>query len=146
MYIGIYLHWVLLHTLSYKKEYLFRKKPKYNFGKSLKIHLIVETFSQDFCKLWFIQIWHKTIILLELNFRKETDKMFLTVHVTLCICIRTISSQSLLGCGPKVYVQNQSEPSSGIFHRYHLTRGSTLTSQDYNPSSVVYVPEQIRAI
>ena len=27
-----------------------------------------------------------------------------------------------------------------------MTRGSTLTSQDYNPSSVVYVPEPIRAI
>ena len=36
--------------------------------------------------------------------------------------------------------------SERILHRYHLTRGSTLTSQDYNPSSVVYVPEPIRAI
>ena len=40
----------------------------------------------------------------------------------------------------KVYVQNQLEPSSSILHRYRLT------SQDYNPSSVVYVPEPIRAI
>ena len=38
------------------------------------------------------------------------------------------------------------EPSSGVLQRYHLTRGSTLTSQDYNPISVIYVPEQIRAI
>ena len=38
------------------------------------------------------------------------------------------------------------KPSSGILHHYHLTSGSTLTSQDYNPSSVVYVPEPIRAI
>ena len=26
---------------------------------------------------------------------------------------------------------------------YHLTKGSMLTSQDYNPTSVVYVPELI---
>ena len=48
--------------------------------------------------------------------------------------------------GTKVYVQNWSEPSSCILHRYHLTRGSMLTSQDYSPSSVVYMPEPIRAI
>ena len=48
--------------------------------------------------------------------------------------------------GTKVYVQNRLEPSSGILHHYHLTRGSTLTRQDYNPSSVVYIPEPIRAI
>ena len=46
----------------------------------------------------------------------------------------------------KVYVRNPLEPSSGILHGYHLTRGSMLTSQDYNPSLVVYVPEPIRAI
>jgi hypothetical protein len=40
------------------------------------------------------------------------------------------------GWGTKVYVQNWSEPSSGILLHYHLTRGSTLTSQDYSPSSV----------
>jgi hypothetical protein len=34
----------------------------------------------------------------------------------------------------------------GILHHYHLTRGSTLSSQDCNPRSMVYVPEQIRAI
>ena len=49
----------------------------------------------------------------------------------------------LFGWGTKVYVQNRLEPSSGILHCYHLT---TLTSQDYNPCSVVYVPEPIRAI
>ena len=43
-----------------------------------------------------------------------------------------------------VFVQNQLEPSTGILHHYHLIRGSTLTSQDYNPSSVVYVSEPIR--
>ena len=32
-----------------------------------------------------------------------------------------------LGWGTKVCVQNWLEPSSGILHRYHLTRGSTLT-------------------
>ena len=43
--------------------------------------------------------------------------------------------------GIKVYVQFWLEPSSGILHRYQLTRGFTLTSQNHNPSSVVYVPE-----
>ena len=38
------------------------------------------------------------------------------------------------------------EPSSNIFHRYRLNRGSVLSSQDYNPSLVVYVPEPIGAI
>ena len=46
----------------------------------------------------------------------------------------------------KVYVQNPLELSSGILQRYHLTRESKLTSQDYNPSLVDYVPEPIRAI
>ena len=46
----------------------------------------------------------------------------------------------------KVYVQNQSGPSNGILHRFCLTRGSTLTSQDYDLSSVVYVSKLIRAI
>ena len=50
------------------------------------------------------------------------------------------------GWGTKVYVQNQSGPSNDILHRFCLTRGSTLTSQDYNPSSVVYVSKPIRAI
>jgi len=50
------------------------------------------------------------------------------------------------GWGTKDYVQNWLEPFSGILHHYHLTRESTLTNQDYNPSSVVYVPEPIRAI
>ena len=52
----------------------------------------------------------------------------------------------LIGWGLKVCVQNRLKPSSGILHHYHLTSGSTLTSQDYNPSSVVYVPDMIRAI
>ena len=42
----------------------------------------------------------------------------------------------------KVYVQNQSGPSNGNLHRFCLTRVSTLTSQDYNPSSVVLVSRQ----
>ena len=46
----------------------------------------------------------------------------------------------------KVYVQNQSGPSNGILHRFCLTKGSTLTSQDYDPSSVVYVSKPTRAI
>ena len=54
--------------------------------------------------------------------------------------------KKIFRCGTKVNVQNRSEPSSGILHCYHLTRGSMLTSQDYSPSSVVYVPELIRAI
>ena len=37
---------------------------------------------------------------------------------------------------------NRSEPSSGILHHYHLTKGSLLTS----PSLMVYVPDQIRVI
>ena len=57
-----------------------------------------------------------------------------------------ISIELVFGCGTKVNVQYCLEPSIGILHRYHLTRGSMLTSQDYNPSSVVYVPEPIRAI
>ena len=50
------------------------------------------------------------------------------------------------GWGTKVYVQNQSGPSNGILHRFCLTGGSTLTSQDYDPSSVVYVSKLTRAI
>ena len=46
----------------------------------------------------------------------------------------------------KVYVQNRLEPSSDTLHCYHLTKGSMLTSQDYSQTSVVYVPEPIRAI
>ena len=46
----------------------------------------------------------------------------------------------------KVYVQNQSGPSNGILHCFCLTGGSTLTSQDHNPSSVVYVSKPTRAI
>ena len=38
------------------------------------------------------------------------------------------------------------ESSTGILHRFCLTRGSMLTSHDYSPSSVVYIPEPIRAI
>ena len=52
----------------------------------------------------------------------------------------------LFGWGMKVYVQNQSGPSNGILHRFCLTGGSTLTSQDYNPSSVVYVSKPTRVI
>ena len=51
-----------------------------------------------------------------------------------------------VGWGTKVYVQKQSGPSNGILHRFCLTKGSTLTSQDYNPSSVVYVSKPTRAI
>ena len=36
--------------------------------------------------------------------------------------------------------------SNGILHNFCLTRKSTLTSQDYSPSSVVYIPEPVRAI
>ena len=50
------------------------------------------------------------------------------------------------GWGTKVYVQNQSGPSNDILHHFCLTGGSTLTSQDYNPSSVVYVSKPVRAI
>ena len=52
----------------------------------------------------------------------------------------------LFWCGMNVYLQNWLAPSSNILHCFHFTRGSTLTSQDYRPSSVVYVPEPIRAI
>ena len=51
-----------------------------------------------------------------------------------------------LGWGTKVYVQNWSEPSNNILLCFCLIRGSTLTSQDYSPSSVVCVPKLIRAI
>ena len=43
-------------------------------------------------------------------------------------------------------MQNRSEPSNSIWHNFCLTRGSTLTSQDYSPISVVCVPKLIRAI
>ena len=33
--------------------------------------------------------------------------------------------------GTKIYVQNLLEPSNGILNRFYLTRGSTLTSQDF---------------
>ena len=69
---------------------------------------------------------------------------------TACLLTGTDGSsnkaQCLFCCETKVYVQNKLEPSSGILHHYYLTRGSTLTSQDYSPSSVVYAPELIRAI
>ena len=45
----------------------------------------------------------------------------------------------IFGWGTKVYVQNRLKTSSGILHCYHLTRGSTLTSHNYNPSSVAYL-------
>ena len=57
-----------------------------------------------------------------------------------------LSSLPAFGWGTKVYVQNQIEPSNGILHRFCLTGGSTLTSQDYNPSSVVYLSKLVRAI
>ena len=53
---------------------------------------------------------------------------------------------NLFGWGLKVYAQNQSGPSNSILHRFCLTGGSTLTSQDYNPSSMVYVSKPVRAI
>ena len=46
----------------------------------------------------------------------------------------------------KVYVQTWLAPSNGILHRFCLTKGSTLTSQDHDPSSVVYVSKPVRAI
>ena len=52
----------------------------------------------------------------------------------------------LFGWGTKVYVQNQSGPSNSILHCFCLTKGSTLISQDYDPSSVVYVSKPIRAV
>ena len=52
----------------------------------------------------------------------------------------------VFGWGTKVYVQNWLEPSNRILHRFCLTRESTITSQDYSPSSVVCIPEPIRAI
>ena len=79
------------------------------------------------------------------------------IHSYVPIYIGTVSSFAcfaklfnffffLFGWGTKVYVQNQSGPSNGILHRFCLTAGSTLTSQDFNPSSVVYVSKPIRAI
>ena len=47
------------------------------------------------------------------------------------------------GWGTKVYVQKRSGPSSSILHQFCLTKGSTLTSQDYSPASVVYVSKLI---
>ena len=50
------------------------------------------------------------------------------------------------GWGTKVYVQNQLGPSNCILQHSCLTGGSTVTSQDYNQSSVVYVSKLVRAI
>ena len=44
------------------------------------------------------------------------------------------------------FMYKNSRPSNGILHRFCLTKGSTLTSQDYDPSSVVYVSKPTRAI
>ena len=48
-----------------------------------------------------------------------------------------------LGRWPKVYVQKRWMSSSNILHQFCLT---THTSQDYDPSSVVYVSKLARAI
>ena len=57
--------------------------------------------------------------------------------------IPLICLHNLFGWGTEVYVQNWLEPSNGISQRFCLTRESTLTSQDYSPSSVVYIPERV---
>ena len=46
----------------------------------------------------------------------------------------------------KVYVWKRSGPSNVILHRFCLTKGSTLTSQESHPRSVVYVSKPTRAI
>ena len=52
----------------------------------------------------------------------------------------------VFGWGTKVYVWKRSGPSNVILHRFCLTKGSTLTSQDHDPRSVVYVSKPTRAI
>ena len=46
----------------------------------------------------------------------------------------------------KVYVWKRSGPSNGILHRFCLTKGSTKSSQESHPRSVVYVSKLTRAI
>ena len=73
-----------------------------------------------------------------LNSQNEEDNVFLSGMLRPKVFTQP---KCAFRWGTKVYVQNPLEPSSGILHHYHLTRGSTLTSQDYSPSSVVCAPK-----
>ena len=50
------------------------------------------------------------------------------------------------GWWTKVYVWKRSGPSNVILHRFCLTKGSTLNSQESHPRSLVYVSKPTRAI
>ena len=52
----------------------------------------------------------------------------------------------IFGWLTKVYVWKRSGPSNVILHRFCLTKGSTLNSQESHPRSVVYVSKPTRAI
>jgi len=62
------------------------------------------------------------------------------------ILIPTRWSKTLFGWLTKVYVWKRSGPSNVILHRFCLTKGSTLNSQESHPRSVVYVSKPTRAI
>ena len=56
------------------------------------------------------------------------------------------SSYELFGWWTKVYVWKRSGSSNVSLHRFCLTKGSTLNSQESHPRSVVYVSKPTRAI
>jgi hypothetical protein len=107
-------------------------------------------FRLDFWVIWskLIDYFDKTKWNSKANASSATPKR-LTTKISCWIHWKTLFTRQFITLGEfgwetKVNVQNRSEPSSSVLHCYHLTRGSTLTSQDYSPSSVVYVPEPIR--
>ena len=117
-----------------------RNKMK-EFKTTKKSHIMpkIQFTYQLFFFIYESQIWLRHNIL---DLPSGCEREYACVQVSFSVrCLVQV-----FGWGTKVYVQNRLEPSSGILHCYHLTRESTLTSQDYNPSSVVYVPKPIRAI
>ena len=73
------------------------------------------------------------------------------VSAVLRVIITVVVSRNIVvflsfGWWTKVYVWKRSAPSNVILHRICLTKGSTLTSQDHDPRSVVYVSKPTRAI
>ena len=57
-----------------------------------------------------------------------------------------ISLLQSFGWLTKVYVWKRSGPSNVILHRFCLTKGSTKSSQESHPRSVVYVSKLTKAI
>ena len=131
------LHWIQSSVL-----------PRERAWKTNALRTPISTFSLE-CLICFMYVF-LSVCLLQVRFVYPcvTSYHFYALTKATRILGR-VDPQYLLfnalvfGWGTKVYVQNPLEPSSDILHRYHLTRGSKFTSQDYTPSSVVYVPEPI---